>query len=136
MKYTPRTEKELDEANLLPEGNYTATVTEAEDTVSSKGNEMIALTLTIYEQSGEQRKILDWILEAMPWKLRHFCEATGLDYESGEVKAADCMGKSVTVELKVEPKTEKYRAKNSVKDYTPVEVPVEQQAGKDDDLPF
>lgn len=95
MKFAPKTEKEIAEANNIPNGDYPFEVINAVDTKSKSDNDMIKLTLRVYV--GEQsRQIDDYLLEAMPGKLFQFCSYTGLaqQYQDGTLKAEDCLGKS------------------------------------------
>jgi len=62
MKFTPRTQKELDVMSLLSPGTYVFEVSKAEETVSKNGNPMIALDLKIFDDSGNVRKIKDWLV--------------------------------------------------------------------------
>ena len=130
MKFTPKSEKEINEANLLPDKTKASfEVLAAEDQVSGKGNDMIKLKVAIF-LNGEQKTILfDYLLEAMAFKLRHFCQNTGLieKYETGELTAADCMGKIGGCLIGIQKdKTGAYPDKNVIKDY--IET--------DEDIPF
>ena len=42
MRFTPKTEEQIHEENLFPEGEYDFQCIEANDAVSKSGNEMIA----------------------------------------------------------------------------------------------
>lgn len=95
MKFAPKTEKEIEEANNIPNGDYPFEVLNAVDAKSKSNNDMITLTLRVFV--GEQsRQINDYLLEAMPGKLFQFCSYTGLakQYQDGTLKAEDCLGKS------------------------------------------
>src|SRR5688572_7178309 len=117
MRFQPKQEHEL--RDLLPKGIYTAEVIDAEDKVSKSGNDMIKISLRVYHDAG---KVLldDYLLEAIAYKLRHFCVACGiLDiYERGELTAADCKGHTVQVKLTIKSDdTGQYHDQNSVSDY-------------------
>ena len=119
MNYTPKTENELKEMDLLPAGNYRFRVTEATDEVSKKGKEMIKLKLHVMDpETNRQTFVFDYLMEAMAHKLRHFCEAVDMleKYESGTLTPADCNGTEGELELIVEHKGH-WPAKNAVKDY-------------------
>ena len=125
MKFTPKTPEEVKReeqerklARLLPEGVYDFEVTQAEDQVSKKGNEMIHLTLRVYSAEGHPVLIDDWLLEAMAHKLRHFADATGLTatYDTGNLTAFECVGVCGKVKIKQEKKGE-YDPKCVVRDY-------------------
>lgn len=120
MQFTPKTEEEVDTRVLLPAGEYDAAVTQASDEISkSKGTEQIHLVLRVTDDDGHTNVVHDYLLEAMPGKLRHFCVATGMEaeYESGELSAAHCSGMDVRVRLGIEKGKDPYPDKNVVKDY-------------------
>ena len=87
MKFTPKTEEQL----LQPKGEYDFKIAHAEEKISSSGNEMIKLEVTTYQQGRTVTTVFDYLLEAMMFKLIHFCRYTGLEekYESGELTAED-----------------------------------------------
>lgn len=104
MQFTPKSKDELRPS--LPDGEYTATVIKAEDTVSKKSNaEMIALTLRVYGDNGNTL-VNDWLIasESSMWKLFDFCESSGkMDrYEAGTLDADACMNAEVIVRIKNE----------------------------------
>lgn len=120
MRFSPKTDKELAESNLLPKGEYDYEVIGAEDTTSqSSGAEMIKLKLRIYHGEAE-RTLFDYLMEAMAGKLKHFCDQNGLQqaYQDGTLSAADCVGKCGKADIGIEKdKTGKYPDKNNVRDY-------------------
>ena len=132
-------------SGLLPAGQYAATVKLANDKVSKAGNDMIELILTVYGASGLQVDVFDYLLsdDSWQWKVRHFCESAGLDYERGELVAAWCTEQSVRVNLGTE-KKEGYAEKNRVLDYLPratavtvgITEPGHFSADDDSDVPF
>jgi len=151
MRFTPKTPEELKTMGLIEEGEYPFEVLEAEEQLSKKGNEMIKLKLKIWDNNGRERTVFDYIMEAMAFKLIHFCDYTGLKdkYEAGSLTADACIGRSGRLHLVVEPGSEKqtggkYDDKNSVKDYLDASVPASKpgpvangiEPGFDDDLPF
>jgi hypothetical protein len=120
MRITPLSDKDLAVMGLIPEGEYQFEIQHAEDTTSKSGNDMIKLTLCVWDAEGRQHTVYDYLLEAMPKKLKHFARYLGLiaKYESGELLADDCIGKCGTLSLVIqEDKTGKYQPKNSVADY-------------------
>ena len=125
--------------DLIAAGQYAASVKTAKEKVSKQGNEMIELILTVYGPNGSQVDVFDYLLstDAMQFKVKHFCESAGLDYERGELQATDCENKSVKVNLEIK-KQEGYADKNNVKDYLPRATPVTVTAteANDDDIPF
>ncbi len=126
MNFTPKTEEELALENLLPAGEYDFEVISAEDARSSKGNDMIKLKLRIFHDESE-RQVFDYLMEAVHYKLKHFCDAADLarEYESGVLKASMCNGRAGRLRLAIEKdKTGQYSDKNAVKDYIPASAPV------------
>jgi len=124
MRFTPKTEQEMQEIGLFPEGVYNFEVIEAKDRISKNGNDMIELKLCITDSRGSERFVFDYLLEQMHFKLYHFAEAAGLlaKYESGEFISSDCLNKKGTLHLIMQagqpsPQGGNYPAKNSVKDY-------------------
>jgi hypothetical protein len=125
MRFEPKSEEELKSVVLAP-GVYDGEVLKAEEKTSKKGNDMIVLTLKFYGAGDDATVVNDYLLDSMPKKLRHFCEAAGiLDlYESGEFQADDCQGRSVKARLKVDrDPSGQYEDKNAVADYV-VDKPV------------
>jgi hypothetical protein len=120
MRFEAKSENDIKRESLIPAGEYGFEVLTAEDKRSAKGNDMIALKLIVYMSDGSQRHVYDWILEAFAFKLRHFCEATGLidHYNAGRLCAADCVGRSGKVKLGInEDKSGDYPPNNKVIDY-------------------
>lgn len=151
MRFEPKTRQQLEdeekkrlEESLLPKGTYDFEVFRAEDTVSKKGNDMIALGLRIYAPDGSTPFVSDWLLEAMAYKLRHFCETTGLiaKYDDGTLCAEDCLHAAGKVQIDIEKAKGNYGPKNVVKDYgagpESDEMPRGKAAAEDDDdqVPF
>lgn len=151
MRFTPKTESELQSMNLIPQGIYDFCVIKAEEQKSKSGNDMIVLTLKVWEDNRE-RQITDYLLEAMPHKFRHFNEAVGLlnIYQTGELHANDCLNKKGKVEIIVQqgqakPDGSRYPNKNSIKDYVVEKQktisisPTKEEAKEEifnDDIPF
>lgn len=154
MKFTAKSEEQIELEGLLPEGEYDFQVLEASDQISKKGNEMIKLYLNVFDAQGKPRRVVDYIMEAFPKKLIHFCKHTGLEqsYASGSITAYECVDKTGRVRLTIEPAGE-YPAKNAVVDYVegfkfapkPATVkpaqptapePIMLDTTADDDMPF
>lgn len=116
MRFTPKSEDELNP--LIPAGVYDAEVVKAEEKQSKAGNDMIALTLRVYLADGNTALVNDWLMEKVQYKLLNFCNATGLRavYDSGELQADHCLGKSLKVKLTIKT-DEVHGEQNSVKDY-------------------
>lgn len=117
MQFTPKSRDEL--RPTLPDGEYSATVIKAEDTVSKRGNDMIALTLRIYGDTGNVLAN-DWLIPnaAGMWKVFNFCEAANkMDrYNDGDLTANDCLNAEVIVKVKTEAQ-EGFDPQPRIKDY-------------------
>lgn len=142
MKFTPKTEQEIVEAGLWPDGSYAFEVLNAYEKLSKAGNEMIVLKLKVYNNDGEFIYVDDYLLESMAFKLRHAAECCGLlpQYEAGDLNANHFEWQKGRLKLKTQKsKDEKYQDKNVVADYIvgPRADAVFDQAALDDDkLPF
>ena len=147
MQFTPKTEKQINEDSLLPDGIYDFEVTFAADDVSKASqNEMIHLKLNVFDEDGKSRLIHDYIVASMEMKLRRAAYACGLGekYEDGELHASDfedCTGQ-VKVKKQAD-KTGQYPDKNVIADYIVEAVgakampkPARQSIELDDEIPF
>ena len=119
MRFSPMSEDELARASLLEPGVYPFEVISASEELSKAGNEMIRVKLNVFGPNDQQAHIFDYLMEKLQYKLRHFCEATGLlqKYEAGTLSEVDCESKSGYVKIKIDPANGSYSAKNSVQDY-------------------
>jgi hypothetical protein len=143
MKFTPKTEEEIQLGQLLPKREYMFSVKYAENTTSKKGNEMIKLTVAVYDDAGNGHMMFDYLLESMPSKLRHFCEVAELmeKYQLGTVDANDCINKGGVLLLDIEQKDD-YPPRNVIKDYVKTKAinkEIKKQTNPDglnDDIPF
>lgn len=118
MRVTPKTEEEVQRNRLLTPGECDFEVRKAENVTSSKGNEMIKLTLEVWDCDSKNAIVWDYLLDKMPHKVRHFCYAVGLGraYEAGQVDAEQCEGKSGRLLIR-NSQDPGYDAKNEVADY-------------------
>ena len=134
MKFTPKTEKEIAESNLLPEGVYAFETIAADEKQSRSGNDMIVLKNAIYNQEGDRKLVVfDYLLESMAFKLLHYCQYTGLieKYQSGELIAQDCIGKSGYCKIKTQKdKSGAYPDKSGIDDY------IDPESMGSSDVPF
>ncbi len=164
MKFIPQTEAEIEKskqeyqdsineryAPVEPQHGY-FTVVEALDKVSGKGNQMIALTLTVELLDGRKIKIWDYLLEAFPQKLKHFCDITGNEklYATGGIEASDCIPAEGWCYIGIQKGKGDYKDRNVIEDYVTEEVALGKKtervktdaAGKitldelNDDIPF
>lgn len=152
MQVTPRTEREIMELNLWPAGVYSFEIAEAKESISQSGNEMIKLTLNVYNDEGKVKKVFDYLMntEVMAFKLRHCSEVCGLlaDYENGTLSDYKFDGKTGHLKLDIrKDKNGQYPDQNAVIDYVvkrenvdlnaPISKPVSRPApALDDDIPF
>jgi hypothetical protein len=146
MKFTPKSEKEIAEANLWPAGEYGFEVIDAKDKVSKTSQaEMIELKLKVYNDDGGFIFVNDYLLESLAYKLRHAAVCCGLEanYDAGNLLANDFAGKMGKLKLKIQKdKSGLYPDKNTVGDYvTTADVSVSiispnGTAIADDTIPF
>jgi hypothetical protein len=150
MNFKPKLDKESNKefiSKLLPEDEYPFEVADAEETVSKNGNEMIKLTLCLWDKEGKEHVIFDYLLEAMAFKLRKFAAITGLmrNYETGKIDAKECLHKCGKVKLiiqkgKPNPEGGFYPDRNSVKEYFEGvhahHVAKQEEIDINDDVPF
>jgi hypothetical protein len=127
MKFTPG-------SDLVPEGQHDAVVMSAIDKKSTKGNEMIEMQIAVYVGEVEYC-VTDWLVDipSMQYKLRHFCESAGFDYDKGELDAEKVQGCNVRVNVTTND-DEKYGKQSRVRDYLPKATVVSVKAVVDDDL--
>lgn len=144
-------EKKMTESReypLLPEGDYEFTVLDAEDAVSAAGNEMINMTLQVWDESGKDFKVWDRLVftpKAL-YRIRNFCKANGLDeqWEAREVTTDDVTGVTGTAHIGIDPERvvngKTHKAKNVVDYYIePDAAPAAKASGDDfdnSDIPF
>jgi hypothetical protein len=122
VRFQPKTESEIQEENPFtpwPPGVYDFEVAESEERTSKSGNDMIALTIKVYNKDGESRTVFDYLLPSILYKLKHAAEACGNadKYERGELTSVDFYGKTGKLKLRVDPPQNGYAAKNAVQDY-------------------
>jgi len=149
MQFTPRSAKEIAEAQLWPKAKYPFEVVKAEPAKSGPkskvpGTPFIKLNVQIWNTSGASRYVNGILHPNMEAQLRNFCEATGLmdKYESGSLSAEDCVGKAGVLKLGIEDDNNGYPPKNVIKDFVvpkanakinPADVP---SVEEDDSIPF
>lgn len=100
-------------------GEYEFKVVSAQAATSKAGNDMIKLAIAVFN-NGSQVKVYDYLLEAMKFKLKHFCEATRLDkkYYAGVLTPQMCIGSAGRLKLTIQVDDNgKYPDKNIVEDY-------------------
>jgi hypothetical protein len=135
MKFEPKSEKEIQEGRLIPDGVYDFDVLDATDGVTKTGKDMIALKLRVYLNNGNALEMKDWLVadDTMAWKLRKFAESIGLleSYEAGELIADDLPGRSGKLQVGHKDDPE-FGPQNRVKGYG--EPKQKASSGKSSDL--
>lgn len=120
MKVNPISETEALAPGIWKRGLYDFEVIAAEEQISKAGNDQIKLTNKLYDKEGKSRTVFDYLVSTagMAYKVRHFASASGLlaQYERGELRADDCVGKTGRCQIGIE-KKEGYPDKNSIQDY-------------------
>lgn len=130
MRFQPKTEAEIAEGNLWPEGEYAfeildqvvlgTKIYQTMDTKSKKSDaDMIQLIVKVYNSENQFRTIIDYLLASMEYKLRHAAASCGLldRYTAGELVAEDFKGKQGFLKLRIGKAQGDFPAKNEVKDY-------------------
>ena len=119
MRFQPKTEHQIAEEGLMPDGIYDFEVIEAEEAQSKRGNDMIVIKLRVFDADGTARNMTDYLMEAMAFKLRHAAEVCGLlpDYEKGELYAGSFVGQTGKVKIGRDKPNGDYPPRNAVKDY-------------------
>jgi uncharacterized protein DUF669 len=122
----PISEKEAESSGFTPwrPGDYDFEVNDAsEERSSSTGNDMIKLTLHVFNEDGNKRTVFDYLVnsEKSQFKIRHFADAVGLiaSYERGELDVNEIVAKTGRLKLRIKPAQGDYPANNSVGDYIP-----------------
>lgn len=146
VRFEPKTEAEISAANLLEAGQYVFEVAKAEEKTSQNGNDMVKLTLAVFDNEDRRHPVFDYLVgtDGAAYKIRHFAESVGLlsQYEAGEIRAEQMEGRTGKCQVGIDDKNKQYPAKNIIRDYVPAGVSAPPKAnGKsapiiDDDLPF
>lgn len=110
MKFNPKSEKEIQESFLLPDGNYNASVILAADVdnnnnklLTKNGNEKIDLVISVYPENSSPKNIKFSLTEAYLRLFKHFCDSAGLseEYNSGNIIPSDIVNKSKNFMVKI-----------------------------------
>jgi len=119
---------------LLPEGKFSFEVAKAEQKTSKAGNDMIAITLHVYDGKGGSKVfVYDWLTSAFKKKVVDFCRCVGLAdlVDGGELTAVRCLQRTGEVHLIQEEYEGTTRNKVDRYDYT-----TPQKLPEGDDIPF
>lgn len=125
MNFSPKTEKQIAEENLIPEGVYPFETISAESKKSKAGNDMIEMCHRVWLPDGKSKLVNDWLLENPAYKLFHYCAYTGLStqYDSGTLQAEQCIGRTGFLKIGIQKdKLGQYPDRNSVRDYVRQEI--------------
>ncbi len=165
LNYEVLTEEEAmaERFQLLKNGEYDAIISTSEDKVSSSGNPMMAMVLTVFDEDGKTYDIRDFLVftKSMMWKVVHCTQSGGCynGYQDGKFCSEMAIGKRVKVKVSVEegkeiaidklngkPIGSKYPDKNKIDDYLKrdnssasanvVPIPKFKEDVLDDDVPF
>lgn len=130
MQFAPKTEKEIAEMNLWPVGlcsfeilpgvTLNNKVYSTSDCTSKNGNDMIMLVVNVFNDNGDTKILMDYLLEIAASKLRNAAVACNLldKYESGQLFASDFIGKKGDLRIGIEKdKTGQYADKNKILNY-------------------
>jgi hypothetical protein len=126
VKTSGRSEAEAVKAasrKLLKSAWYDATISEASEQESRRGNDMMKLTVVVDDGAGEERTFTDYLTDTAfgGAKLRHCCAARGVlaEFEAGSIDQSDFPG-PVRVKIGVE-KKRGYPDRNVIEDYAAAE---------------
>ncbi len=138
--YTPKTEKELIEEGLMPDGVYDFEILSCIHGKSKNENEMFTVKMRIFNPQGGSRNVTDYIVFGTNFgerKFRKIAMACNLvsQYEKGTLSADDFAGRSGKVEITKQEASGAYSAKNVVKEYVS-EAPKATAVEIEDDIPF
>lgn len=141
MKFEPKTEEELNAANLLANGEYDFEVAEAEEQTSKAGNDMVKLKLNFEDTEGRKHIVFDYLVgsESSLYKVHGFASCVGLlpQYEKGEMQAVMMYGRTGRAKVEIDHKDKAYPAKNVVRNYLKPKngaAPVAKAASVRDDM--
>lgn len=130
-------EESAKEYPLLEPGTYDFQVMEAKEAVSKAGNDMITMTLWVWNKNGKKFNVWDRLV-ATPkaaFRIKNFCKATGLEsqYKNGTLTPDDCADTHGTCVIKIDPAQGEYKAKNVVDYYIELDEPPAKKIAKDED---
>lgn len=119
--------------DLLPDGDYDATVINLEAKTSKSGNAMLVATLDVYGADGNSRTVQDYLLDTREaaWKLKRFCVAIGHDYKSGALDEAEVSRQqpNIVVRIFTEEGKGDFEPRNRVRAYKPKLTPTANSGG-------
>lgn len=120
MRFTPKSEQQLAEENMLPAGTICDfEVVDAENATSKAGNDMIKLRIKAWAPDGSVKMLDDYLVSNVLFKVLGFAKATGKRdiYDSGDFQAGDCLNATGRLKIGVQPASGDFAAKNTVAGY-------------------
>ena len=125
---------------LIPDGEYEATVVEAEELKSKAGNAMLKLTIRVWA-NGNTFQLVDYVVNPSSlWKLKRLAGAVGLidKFETGSFDPRELVGKNFLAGVKTKKdETAKYPDQNVIAKYSQsAPAPRPREPGEDDLLSF
>lgn len=122
--YPVLTDEQIQSMNLVDDGEYDFEVVSATEKMSKAGNNQIEINIKIWDNKGVQRSLRDYLVatENMAYKVKHFCESTGLEYGKGNMDTFQLIGRSgkcivIKQQGQEKPMGGRYPDKSVIKDY-------------------
>lgn len=93
--------------DLLQDGEYEAVVKSVTHKLSSTGNVMADMTLSVFDKEGNSHEVRDFLVftPKMLWKIKHFCDSSGQTKIYEEEKFEPIMASQQYVKVKVSTQT-------------------------------
>ncbi len=121
MRFSPKSKEEIAaERGVLKAGEGEFIVTEALETTSKSGNEMMKLKLKVWDSEGREGMVFDYLINNVHWKLYNFFESIGnLEaYEAGVLDPLVLIGAAGKCKLGIQKDaTGKYGDQTKIVDY-------------------
>lgn len=146
MRFEPLSDAELAaQRGTLKPGPADFEVIDAKEALSKAGNEMVKLTLRVWDSEGRQGQLFDYLLGNAQWKIKSFYQSIGNPeaYEAGLIDPLNLSGASGKAILTIQ-KDPKYGDQVRIQNYVMPGVKKETKEAKDpdsirdegDDVPF
>lgn len=119
LRFEPKTKEEAFKVNLIEKGNYPFKINSAMEKTSSKGEPLIELILTVFDQEGKKHIVYDYLSPKFE-KFYHFIYAIGEGKmaQDGTLFLDRLKDKEGLCKIYIkEDKTGQYPNKNAVADY-------------------
>lgn len=121
LTFKPMTDEEINMIGLLEKGIYQFEVISAKQMISqTSGKPMVKLTLSVRDRDNKDHLIYDYLIESIPYKIKHFCDSVGLQdkYKKGLLEEWDFKGKLGHAKIFIKKdKDGRYKDQNAVADY-------------------